>query len=152
MTGAFGLKRFIGSLSFEKFDAFLIFTAEEFTKKLLVFAEKIATSKKPLFLIRTKIDKSDETKKETEEFNEEMLRKNLKKRLEENSKAAKFDYSKHQIYLTSNRHPDKWDFSNLVKSIAQALPSLQKESFSKISMMRNLDAWENFQNFLKGTT
>ena len=152
MTGAFGLKRFIDSLSIEKFDAFLIFTAEEFTKNLLVFAEKIATNNRPLFLIRTKIDKSDETKKETEEFNEEMLRKNLKKRLEENSKAAKFDYSKHQIYLTSNRHPDKWDFSNLVKSIAQALPSLQKESFSKISMMRNLDAWENFQNFLKGTT
>ena len=152
MTGEFDLKQFIGSLSIEKFDAFLIFTAEEFTKNLLVFAKKIATSNKPLFLIRTKIDKSDETKKETEEFNEEMLRKNLKKRLEENSKDAKFDHSKHQIYLISNRQPDKWDFSILVKNIAQTLPSLQKESFSKIFMMRNLDALEIFQNFLKGTT
>ena len=145
-------ERFVDSLSIEKFDAFLVFTAEEFTKNLLLFAKKIVSSKKPLFLIRTKIDKSDGTKKETEEFNEEILRKNLKERLEENSKETKFDYSKHQIYLISNSDPGKWDFLNLVKNIAQALPSLQKESFSKIFLMRNLDALEKFQNFVKGTT
>lgn len=144
-------RNFVDSLSIEEFDAFLIFTSEEFTKKLLIFAEKISSSNKPLFLIRTKIDKSDGTKKEKEESNEEMLRTQLKARLEENAKDVKFDYSKHEIYLISIRKPVKWDFLNLMKNIAQALPSPQKESFNEMSMMKNLDAWGNFQNFLKGT-
>ena len=152
MTGTFGLKRFVDSLSIDRFDAFLIFTADEFTKKLLICAKKISSSNKPLFLIRAKIDKSDGTKKEKEESNEEMLRRKLKEGLEENSKDAKFDCCKHEIYLISNPYPDKWDFLNLVKNIAHALPSPQKESFSKTSMMKNLDAWETFQNFLRGTT
>ena len=150
--GAVSLERLVNSIQIEKFDAFLIFTAEEFSKKLLVFAKRISSSNKPLFLIRTKIDKGGETENESEDSNEETLRRKLKERLEENSKETEFNYPKHEIYLISNRHPEKWDFLNLVKNIGQTLPSPQKESFCKLSMMKNLDAWENFQNFLKGTT
>ena len=152
MKGATALKRFANSFQIEKFDAFLIFTADEFTKKILIFADKIASSYKPLFFIRTKIDRNGKSIQDTEEFNEESMRVKLRKRLKENSKDTEsLNRAEYDIFLISNRKPDKWDFFKLVKEITQALPSPQKESFRKISMIQEIDAFENFQNFLKGT-
>lgn len=150
MKGATALRRFVYLFKIEKFDAFLIFTADEFTKKILIFADKIASSNKPLFFVRTKVDLDGESMQDTGEFKERMRAK-LRKRLKENSQDTEsLNCAEYDIFLISNRSPDKYDFFELVKAITQALPSPQKESFRKISMIQEIDAFENFQNFLKG--
>ena len=134
--------RYLESIEIERFDAFLIFTAEDFTKKHVKIAKKIKPSNKPFFFIRTIL-------MHPEDFNKEAMLKELRASLDEHSK--ELDCREYDTHLISNLHPYKWDFLKLTKAIADAFPSLQKVSFSKIPKIEELIAWEKFQNFLKGT-
>ncbi|CAB4030585.1 interferon-inducible GTPase 5-like [Paramuricea clavata] len=136
---------FLEYVEIEKFDAFLIFTAEMFNKRHVILTKKIKSSNKPIFLIRTNIENHNHA----EDPNEEKIFQEIKEGLVENLKEVHSDENK--TYLISNNHPDKWDFEKLAKAIADSLPSPKKECFNKIPKIQNLIAMENFQNFLKGT-
>ena len=137
--------RYLESIEIERFDAFLIFTAEDFTKKHVRIAKKIKPSNKPFFFIRTKLYNDNHP----EDFNKEAMLKMLRASLDEHSK--ELNCREYETHLISNLHPYKWDFLKLTKAIADAFPSPQKVSFSKIPKIEELIAWEKFQNFLKGT-
>jgi GTPase Era involved in 16S rRNA processing len=143
------VRLFLEYVEIEKFDAFLIFTAEKLNKRHMILAKEIKSRNKPFFLVRTKIDNDDNAEKREEEFNEEAMLRELRASFAENLK--EFLCDENDLYLISNHHPEKWDFLKLMTAITDALPSPQKVCFSKIPKIQKLIALENFQNFLQGT-
>ena len=130
-------------MKIENFDAFLVFTAEKFSNRHLLFAKAVKSSKKPFFFIRTKFDFLAEN--QGENFSEEKML------LERKASLAKdFQSEEIEIYMISNLHPEKWDFSKLTKAIADALPSAQRTCLCKIPIVQKFIALDSLQLFLKG--
>ena len=140
-----GLRRSLESIETQIFDVYLIFTADEFTKKEVLVARKVGLAERKFFLVRTKFDNHILP----EEFDKEKLVTKLRQSLH---KPRLYDFSDCEIHLISNLEPYKWDFLKLTKAIADALPPVQRARFSKIPHVKELVALEKFHNFLKGTT
>ena len=137
-------QRYCESIKTEKFDVFLIFTYDDFSRKSVTVAKQIVLGNKPLFFVRTKFDNCNLPG----EFNKKELLTTLRVSLSEHSKV--FDCSVYDIHLISNLNPYKWDFLKLVKAIADILPAPKRASFCKIPHVKELIALENFHSFLKG--
>jgi hypothetical protein len=135
-------KKSLKLIDTERFDVRLILTADEFTKHDARVAK--SDDKQPVFFVRTKIDSQDSPK----ELNNEALMTKLRVSLNEQQEVLERSY---EIHLISNLQPYQWEFLNLTKSIADALPPQQRASFSKIPRVQELIALKEFQSFLKGT-
>jgi hypothetical protein len=141
------LKEFLDYADVEEFDAFLILTAEKFDKRHLIFAKGVKSINKPVFFVRTKVDNNNPEEDE-DECKEKTTVNELRMGFVEYLK--KFDFTKDDIYMISNKQPVIWDFLKLVKALEAALPS-QRGRFTKIPMIMKLFALEKFHNFLQGT-
>jgi hypothetical protein len=146
-TGS-SFKRFLEAIKPERFDAFLIFTADEFNVRLVKVAKKIKPSNKRFFFIRTKFDVNNDPGK-GEKFDEKAILTKVRASLDEHTK--ELDCREYEIHLISNLHPYEWDFLKLTKAVVDALPSPQKECFSKIPKIQELIGLETFHNFMAGT-
>ena len=112
-----------------------------------MLAKEIKRQGKSFFFIRTKIDKDVQAEKRKKSFSEaavlQKIRRNCTKNLVD--EAGKPISSKDDIFLISNHHPGKWDFSRLTEAILDALPRYQREA-----LVLSLSALTSFsKNILK---
>ncbi|XP_028404171.1 T-cell-specific guanine nucleotide triphosphate-binding protein 1-like [Dendronephthya gigantea] len=136
---------------FANFDTFLIFAVKRFTINDYLFAEEIKKNKKLFFFIRTHIDVDIASEKRKRSFNEEKTLKRIKEDCWKNLKDERYRRDKQEVvYLISNHHPDKWDFSLLTKAIIDSLPTCQKESLTFTLTNFSKDLLERKAQFLQG--
>ena len=123
-------KHTVESLNFEKYDVCLLFFADQkVTDRLLMFAKKSQSCKKPFFFVRSKIDAELRPPKKGVKLNEDEIVERTRKKVFDDVK--KRMTAEHEIFLLSNDHPEKWDFVKLVKAVANALPDPQKRRNSR---------------------
>jgi hypothetical protein len=127
-----------------KFDVFLIFTADYFTKKHVTIAKEIFLYQKPLFFVRTKFGDHDQCDRY-----EEAMPREIRASLDENSE--EFNSREYEIHPISNLQPHKFGFCNLMKAIAGSLPPPRDMSFSKIPKVEEFIALKEFYDSLNGT-
>ena len=108
----------------EKYDTFLIFTADRFTQNDLVLANKVKSLGKSFFLIRTRIDDALRPQRGRAPIDEEATLQQIRKYCMDNVKGL---ISSEEIFLIGNYDKEKWDFDRLVKAIGKALSILQRE-------------------------
>ena len=142
------LKEFVECTDIEKFDAFLIFTAEMFDNRNLSFAKLVQSKGKPVFFVRSQLDNHNDPEGGEEKWEEKTtLHHELRTSFAE--KFKRFHFNENEFFIISAHDPVKWDFLKLTEAIVSALPS-QKRCFSKIPVVQKLIALKTFQDYLEG--
>ena len=122
------METYVHDVQLEKYHAFLICTANRFTKNDSLLAEKSRSMKKSFFFIRTKIDENARAESRKRSFNEEAMLMNIRRDCSEN--LGDLLSKEEDIFLISNHEPDKWDFVRLTQAILDALTRYQRESLT----------------------
>ena len=141
------METYLDKAQLDKYHTFLILANSRFTENDIVLAKEIKRQGKSFFFIRTKIDEDVQSEKRKKSFSEaavlQKIRRNCTKNLVD--EAGKPISSKDDIFLISNHHPGKWDFSRLTAAILDALPRYQREA-----LVLSLSALTSFsKNILK---
>ena len=124
------LRTYCEKVDLEKYDTFLIFTADRFTQNDLALAKKVKSLGKSFFLIHTKIDNVLRPWRPRAPIDEEATLQKIRKYCMDNVKGL--ISSEKEIFLISNYDKEKWDFDRLVK----ALPGLEREVFTRGCLKR----------------
>lgn len=109
----------------DKYDTFLIFTANRFTENDLSLAKRVKSMNKSFFFIRTKIDQDYQSEKRKKAFNEEIMLATIMEDCLKN--LGDLRDGDEVVFLISNRYPAKWDFARLTQAIVDVLPFRQRE-------------------------
>ena len=119
-------------IEYEKYDAFLIFTATTFSELDCNLVKYIESAKKPFLLIRTKVDLDCDGEKEDvgpDKYNEAGMLEKCRKECLENLDSKDVALEPNDLFLISNRAPAKWDFSRLIEAIGERLPPAKQGCF-----------------------
>ena len=124
-TPNYPAKTYSEKVGLEKYDTFLILTAQRFTENDLELAKMVQSMKKSFFFVRTKIDIDVWNESDNRGFNEEALLKKIKQDCLKNLEGL---VSRNDdVFLISSRKTVKWDFARLTQAILDVLPHRQKE-------------------------
>ncbi|MEI8122002.1 MAG: GTPase [bacterium] len=116
---------YIGKLKLHTFDCFLLITAHRFTENDVFLYRELTSLGKPCFVIRNMFDRAIIDADHDHSHSETETRKIIAADIQKNLHPTSPD----KVYLTSARHPTKYDFSNLLDDISDALSGLKKARF-----------------------
>ena len=131
------LDTYYEKLGLETYDTFLVLTAERFTQYDLELAQIINTMRKSFFLVRTKIDRKEDSENRKKKTDVMAMLERIRNYLSENVEV--FGIGKEKIFLISEHHRDKCDFSRLVEAILEELSTHQKEALTLSSRILSRD-------------
>ncbi|HLV40955.1 MAG TPA: GTPase [Brumimicrobium sp.] len=123
-TSNFPKEEYIKEFSIKEFDCVILVTADRFYEDDLYLIQELIKIKKPVFIVRTKIDFSIERglkRGVSAEETYKIVYDNLVENLEGNEVNG--------IYLTSADYPKEYDFSKLLEDIFFSLNDFKKERF-----------------------
>ncbi|WP_159038512.1 GTPase [Brumimicrobium mesophilum] len=123
-TSNFPKEDYIKEFKIDEFDCVILVTADRFFEDDLYLIKELLAIKKPVFIVRTKIDFSIERGLKRGVLGSATYKK-IFENIEENIKGLEVN----GIYLTSADHPKKFDFSRLLEDIFFSLNSFKKERF-----------------------
>lgn len=115
---------YIRDLRLESYDCFIIVTNNRlYEPDLFLYKEMSTVRNKPCFIVRNKIDIAIQDENHDNNLSEEetliKIRNNIKSGIPSSKK----------IYLTSTRHPTKWDFPSLLEDIASSQYGIKQDKF-----------------------
>ncbi|PFX28464.1 Interferon-inducible GTPase 5 [Stylophora pistillata] len=158
------LETYRQKVQLDKYQTFLIFSSSRFTENDIILVKEIKKQGKSFFFIRTKIDENVRAEKRKESFSEAAVLEKIRRDCMENlvDEAGKPMCSEDDIFLTSNHHPDKWDFGGLALAIRDVLPRYQREtltlslnaltSLSKDILKRKVEVLEGRMMYVAGAS
>ena len=119
-------------MQLDKYHTFLILASHRFTEKHIILAKEIKKQGKSFFFIRTKIDVDVQAEMRKKSFSEAAVLQKIRRNCKENlvDKPGEPISNEDFVFLISNHHPDKWDFSRLTKAILDALPRYKREALT----------------------
>ena len=124
------METYLDKVQLDKYHTFLILANCRVTENDIVLANDIKRQGKSFFFIRTKIDLDVQGEKRKKSFSEAAVLQKIRRDCIKNlvDEAGKPISSKDDIFLISNHHSGKWDFSRLTEAILDALPRYQREA------------------------
>nr|XP_020515902.1 interferon-inducible GTPase 5-like [Labrus bergylta] len=120
--------KYLKKVGFEKFDFFIIISADRFKENDVKLAKEIQKTKKKFYFVRSKIDHNvrDEERSQRD-FNEKrtliQIRNNCIQGLQDQ------ELQSPQVFLVSSFDLKLYDFPKLVETLKQELPELKKDAF-----------------------
>jgi GTP-binding protein EngB required for normal cell division/uncharacterized protein (DUF697 family) len=133
-TKNFPREEYVEKMGLSSFDFLILVTSNRFYENDLFLIEEVKKFKKPIFIVRTKIDQSIvdgefNKPRKTEQETLSMCLYDLEQYLTE---------VKHfGIYLTSSRQPTKFDLGKLITNISDNLTSLKRDKFIAEAFISN---------------
>ncbi|CAL8359358.1 unnamed protein product [Gadus morhua 'NCC'] len=129
-TPEFPADQYLKVVEFEKFDLFIIVSADRFTEHDAKLAQEIKTMGKNLYFVRSKIDHNLEAaRKSQREYDEEKtlqeIRENCIQGLEKQGVASP------QVFLVSSFDLDLYDFPALQDTMERELPSHKRDVLNR---------------------
>jgi len=137
---------YVEKMGLSSFDFLILVTANRFYENDLFLIEEVKKLKKPIFIVRTKIDQSIEdgkfnTPRKSEGETLSMCLYDLEQYLTE---------VKHfGIYLLSSRQPTKFDLGKLITNISDNLSSLKRDKFISEAFISNQEILEKKRKIAK---
>ncbi|MEB3357910.1 MAG: GTPase [Synechococcales bacterium] len=116
---------YIERLKLYTYDCLILITAERFTDNDVFLFKELSSRGKPCFVVRNKLDRAIEDGSLDNNYTEEETRQIIIKNIRENLGSSCPD----KIYLTSARHPTKYDLDELLNDITEALTGMKRERF-----------------------
>ncbi|XP_035853740.1 interferon-inducible GTPase 5-like [Sander lucioperca] len=123
-TTKFPADEYLKKVEFERFDFFIIISADRFRENDVKLAEEIQKMKK-FYFVRSKIDHNIRDEEETQgsEFNEEETLKEIR---EDCIQGLEGRVESPQVFLVSSRKLHLYDFPLLEKTLEEELPAHKK--------------------------
>lgn len=119
---------YIQRLQLESYDCFLLVTAHRFQENDLYLFQELSALGKPCFVIRNMVDRAIEDARhdnnQAEADTMEQIRDDIRRQL-----PPLPDSSVPKIYLTSARHPTRYDLQELLQDISRALQGVKQSRF-----------------------
>ena len=137
-TPNFPVDTYCDLVGIDQFDAFLIFTDTRFRANDLKLAEKISSIDKTFFFIRTKIDenvRAERRSKPPGSFNEEAMLEEIRADCSKNLRPLQSNTE--GIFLISNHHPAKWEFTRLFQAILEGFDYKLETSTSSLGVLKS---------------
>ena len=107
------------------YDSFLLVTTERFTENDVFLYRELTSRGKPCFVLRNKFDRAIEDGLHDNGLSAEEVRRQIEADIRANLLPA----SPERIYLTSGRHPAKYDLGCLLNDISEALSGIKRSRF-----------------------
>lgn len=117
---------YIKDLELEKYDCFIIVTSNRlYEADKFLYSELANARKKPCFIVRNKIDIAIQDELHDNGLSEEETINKVKTDLTQGISLSENS----RIYLTSARHPTKWDFPQLLDDISKSQSGVKQQKF-----------------------
>ncbi|XP_074548530.1 interferon-inducible GTPase 5-like [Halichoeres trimaculatus] len=131
-TMKFPAAEYLKKVGFERFDFFIIVSADRFRENDVKLAKEIRKMKKKFYFVRSKIDQdvSNEkirTEKSIRYFSEEGTLGQIKDNCTQGLRKQGFQSP--QVFLVSSHKPHLYDFPDLLRTLERELPEHKKNAF-----------------------
>nr|XP_020515794.1 interferon-inducible GTPase 5-like isoform X1 [Labrus bergylta] len=124
----FPAAKYLKMVGFEKFDFFIIISADRFRENDLKLAKEIQRMEKKFYFVRSKIDDNIRNEKISQrEFNEERTLTQIRNNCIQGLQDLRLQSP--QVFLVSSVDLTLYDFPLLVETLKEELPELKKEAF-----------------------
>uniref|UniRef100_A0A3B4GQ43 IRG-type G domain-containing protein n=1 Tax=Pundamilia nyererei TaxID=303518 RepID=A0A3B4GQ43_9CICH len=120
----FPADEYLKLVGFEKFDFFIIISADRFRENDVKLAKEIQKMKKNFYFVRTKIDNNIKAAQRKKDFSEERTLTQMREDCVQGLKEQGIESP--QVFLVSSFHPHLYDFSLLQETFDRELPELKK--------------------------
>uniref|UniRef100_A0A670ZGK8 IRG-type G domain-containing protein n=1 Tax=Pseudonaja textilis TaxID=8673 RepID=A0A670ZGK8_PSETE len=124
-TPMFKEAEYVQKVQFERYDVFIMVTADRFTENDALLAKEIHKMGKKFYYVRSKIDISIEGEMRKKNFNMEKTLACIRDYCENSLRKAGGPSAR--VFLISNWKADKYDFPLLQETIIAELPNYQKQ-------------------------
>ncbi|XP_034531330.1 interferon-inducible GTPase 5-like [Notolabrus celidotus] len=118
---------YLKKVGFEKFDFFIIISADRFTENDVKLAKEIQKMKKRFYFVRSKIDENIRSEKRKKDFNEERTLGRIRENCIQGLQIQGFESP--QVFLMSSFELHLYDFPKLLKNLEGELPELKRKAF-----------------------
>ncbi|KAF1373429.1 hypothetical protein PFLUV_G00238770 [Perca fluviatilis] len=126
-TTNFPADKYLKLVEFERYDFFIIISADRFRENDVKLAEEIQKMKKKFYFVRSKIDHNIHDERETRgsEFNGEETLKEIR---EDCIQGLKGRVQSPQVFLVASRKLHLYDFRLLEKTLQEELPAHKRDA------------------------
>uniref|UniRef100_A0A8C9Z9H1 Interferon-inducible GTPase 5-like n=2 Tax=Sander lucioperca TaxID=283035 RepID=A0A8C9Z9H1_SANLU len=126
-TTKFPADEYLKKVEFERYDFFIIISADRFRENDVKLAQEIQKMKKKFYFVRSKIDHNIRDEEETQgsEFNEEETLKEIR---EDCIQGLEGRVESPQVFLVSSRKLHLYDFPLLEKTLQEELPAHKRNA------------------------
>lgn len=115
---------YISDLRLDSYDCFIIVTSNRlYESDIFLYQEMSVNRNKPCFVVRNKIDIAIED----ESYDNDLTEQETLVKVRDNISSSIPELQ--LVYLTSARHPTKWDFPTLLDHIAESQTGVKKDKF-----------------------
>ncbi|XP_034531389.1 interferon-inducible GTPase 5-like [Notolabrus celidotus] len=119
--------KYLKKVGFEKFDFFIIISADRFTENDVKLAKEIQKMKKRFYFVRSKIDENIRSEKRKKDFNEERTLGRIRENCIQGLQIQGCESP--QVFLMSSNKLHLYDFPKLLKTLEGELPELKRKAF-----------------------
>lgn len=137
---------YIERLGLLGYDCFLIVTSNRFVDHDISLFKELSSHGKKCFVVRTKFDLDVANGKHDHNLREIDVKEICLNNIRENLK----DSCPEKIYLTSGRHPTKYDLPELLADIVESLKGLKQQRFTADMATLSRETLQKKSDFLRG--
>ncbi|XP_040182797.1 interferon-inducible GTPase 5-like [Rana temporaria] len=124
-TPNFKASEYLDKVQFQRYDFFIIIASERFKENHSMLAEEIQNMKKKFYFVRSKIDRDlrESQERRAKTYNEKELLEKIRQDCVNSLKKDIKDITDDSVFLISSFKPVLFDFSRLLKTFEEELPS-----------------------------
>ncbi|XP_077312205.1 interferon-gamma-inducible GTPase 10-like [Lithobates pipiens] len=124
-TPNFKASEYLDKVQFQRYDFFIIIASERFKENHSMLAEEIQKMNKKFYFVRSKIDRDlrESQERRAKTFNEKELLEKIRQDCVNSLKKDIKDITDDSVFLVSSFKPALFDFSRLLKTFEEELPS-----------------------------
>ncbi|XP_077312855.1 interferon-gamma-inducible GTPase 10-like [Lithobates pipiens] len=124
-TPNFKANAYLNKVQFQRYDFFIIIASDRFKENHILLAEEIQKMKKKFYFVRSKIDQDlqNSQTRRAKTFNEKKILDTIRQDCFNSLKCYFKCIKDDSVFLVSSFQPEKFDFSRLLKTFEEELPS-----------------------------
>ncbi|XP_073457345.1 interferon-inducible GTPase 5-like [Aquarana catesbeiana] len=124
-TPNFKASEYLDKVQFQRYDFFIIIASERFKENHSMLAEEIQKMNKKFYFVRSKIDRDlrESQERRAKTFSEKELLEKIRQDCVNSLKKDIKDITDDSVFLVSSFKPALFDFSRLLKTFEEELPS-----------------------------
>ena len=127
-TEDFKRDTYLERMKFDTFDAVIICSSERFKEDHMWIAQEARNSKKPFYIVRTKIDQDiANDKRENDDHNEKKLLSDIRQEISRNLKKENFEAVKIFLLSTVTLYSSQWDYPSFTEELIKNTPGKNQE-------------------------
>jgi predicted GTPase/uncharacterized protein (DUF697 family) len=132
-TANWPCETYVDRLDLASFDCFILVTAQRFfDNDVYLYGQLTQHLQKPCFVVRNKFDQAVEEGRADNDLDEAQVRALIEKNIRDNLKPL----SPEKVYLTSARHPERYDLPALIQDIVNS-----QKGMKRMRLIADVAAW-----------